>query len=133
MTEMGQALRAVLDAMGRWGAHWLEIEPRHMDPTYVLWATMKLIDLDKVPAQTTVVRFALRDRPTASCWLILRRPQPGAMQAPQWVRRGHRVPHRLGNAAHSPTSSPPSPPPQCEADDQSWTWDGGDCSRQIQP
>jgi DNA-binding HxlR family transcriptional regulator len=76
LTEMGQALRAVLDAMGQWGAHWLEIEPRHMDPAYVLWATMKLIDIDKIPAQTTVVRFALRDRPTAGYWLILRRPQP---------------------------------------------------------
>jgi hypothetical protein len=42
----------------------------------VLWATMKLIDVDKIPAQTTVVRFALRDRPTAGYWLILRRPQP---------------------------------------------------------
>ena len=72
---MGQALRAVLDAMGEWGAHWLEIEPRHMDPAYVLWATMKLIDVDKIPAQTTVVRFALRDRPTAGYWLILRRPR----------------------------------------------------------
>lgn len=76
LTEMGQALRAVLDAMGQWGAHWLEIEPRHMDPAYVLWATMKLIDVDKIPAQTTVVRFALRDRPNAGYWLILRRPQP---------------------------------------------------------
>ena len=76
LTEMGQALRAVLDAMGQWGAYWLEIEPRHRDPAYVLWATMKLIDVDKIPAQTTVVRFALRDRPTAGYWLILRRPQP---------------------------------------------------------
>ena len=97
LTEMGQALRAVLDAMGEWGAHWLEIEPRHMDPAYVLWATMKLIDVDKIPAQTTVVRFALRDRPTAGYWLILRRPRP-ELCAPQWVRRGHRVPDRLGNA-----------------------------------
>ena len=40
LTEMGLALRAVLDAMGQWGAHWLEIEPRHMDPAYVLWATL---------------------------------------------------------------------------------------------
>ena len=76
LTEMGQALRAVLDAMGQWGAQWLEIEPRHMDPAYVLWATMKLIDVDKIPPQTTVVRFVLRDRPAAGYWLILRRPQP---------------------------------------------------------
>ncbi|HEX7268511.1 MAG TPA: helix-turn-helix domain-containing protein [Streptosporangiaceae bacterium] len=76
LTEMGLALRPVMDAMGLWGAQWLEIEPRHRDPAYVLWATMKLIDVDKIPAQTTVVRFALRDRPTAGYCLILRRPQP---------------------------------------------------------
>jgi hypothetical protein len=47
-----------------------------LPPAYVLWATLKLTDVDKIPAQTTVVRFALRDRPTAGYWLILRRPQP---------------------------------------------------------
>jgi DNA-binding HxlR family transcriptional regulator len=76
LTEMGLALRPVMDAMGQWGAQWLKIEPRHRDPAYVLWATLKLIDVDKIPAQTTVVRFELRDRPTAGYWLILRRPQP---------------------------------------------------------
>lgn len=76
LTEMGLALRTVLDAMGQWGAHWLEIEPRHRDPAYVLWATLKLVDVDRIPAHTTVVRFELRDRPRAGYWLILRRPQP---------------------------------------------------------
>jgi hypothetical protein len=73
---MGLALKAILDAMGQWGAHWLEIEPRHMDPAYILWATLKLIDVDRIPAHTTVVRFELRDQPSAGYWLILRRPQP---------------------------------------------------------
>jgi len=73
LTEMGQALRAVLDAMGQWGAQWLEIEPRHLDPAYVLWATMKLVDLDRIPDGTTVVRFEL---PTENYWTLLRRPQP---------------------------------------------------------
>jgi DNA-binding HxlR family transcriptional regulator len=76
LTEMGLALKAILDAMGQWGAHWLEIEPRHMDPAYILWATLKLVDVDRIPAHTTVVRFELRDRPSAGYWLILRRPQP---------------------------------------------------------
>ena len=76
LTEMGLALRTVLDVMGQWGAQWLEIEPRHQDPAYVLWATLKLVDADRIPAQTTVVRFELRDRPEDRYWLILRRPQP---------------------------------------------------------
>ncbi|WP_049797397.1 hypothetical protein [Kribbella flavida] len=75
-TEMGLALRSVLDALGQWGAQWLEIEPSHVDPAYVLWATLKLIDVDRIPAQTTVIRFELSDRPSDRYWLILRHPQP---------------------------------------------------------
>ena len=70
---MGRALRAVLDAMGQWGAEWLEIEPRHLDPAYVLWATMKLIDLDRIPEGTTVIRFEL---PAENYWMLLRQPRP---------------------------------------------------------
>ena len=42
----------------------------------MLWATLKLIDLDKIPAQTTVVRFALRDQTHGRLLADLRRPQP---------------------------------------------------------
>jgi DNA-binding HxlR family transcriptional regulator len=76
LTEMGQDLRTVCDAMGQWGAKWLEIEPRHLDPAYVLWATARLVDVDKIPESTTVVRFALSDRQGEGYWLILRRPRP---------------------------------------------------------
>jgi hypothetical protein len=41
-----------------------------------LWATLKLVDQDRIPAQTTVIRVDLRDRPADDYWLILRRPQP---------------------------------------------------------
>jgi DNA-binding HxlR family transcriptional regulator len=77
LTAMGEALRPVCDAMGQWGARWLEIEPHHLDPAYVLWATLKLVDVERIPAGTTVVRVALRDGGAGeSYWLILRRPQP---------------------------------------------------------
>jgi DNA-binding HxlR family transcriptional regulator len=75
-TEKGMALKAVCDAMGEWGAQWLEIEPQHMDPAYVLWATTKLVDVDKLPDKPVVVRFEMRDRPTEPYWLLLRRPVP---------------------------------------------------------
>ena len=76
LTEQGQDLKAVCDAMGQWGARWLEIEPRHMDPAYVLWATTKLVDPARLPDRTVVVRFELRDEPAASYWLLLRKPHP---------------------------------------------------------
>jgi DNA-binding HxlR family transcriptional regulator len=76
LTEMGLALKEVLDAMGQWGARWLEIEPRHLDPAYVLYATLKLLDLERLPEETTAVRVELRDRPTEDYWLLLRRSYP---------------------------------------------------------
>lgn len=76
LTEQGQDLRAVCEAMGRWGARWLEVEPHHKDPAYVLWATLKLVDAGKLPDQMVVVRFELRDRPGDNYWLLLRKPVP---------------------------------------------------------
>jgi DNA-binding HxlR family transcriptional regulator len=76
LTEMGQALRPVCDALGQWGAQWLEIEPRHLDPAYILWATLKLVDVDQIPDGTTTVRFQLSDHPASSYWMLLRRPRP---------------------------------------------------------
>jgi hypothetical protein len=73
---MGQELRAVCDAMGQWGAKWLEIQPRHLNPAYILWATTKLVDVDRIPDETIVVRFELRDRPADGYWMILHRPHP---------------------------------------------------------
>jgi DNA-binding HxlR family transcriptional regulator len=76
LTEMGQALGPVCDALGQWGARWLEIQPHHLDPAYILWATVKLVDIDALPAGTTTVRVRLTDDPTKGFWMLLRRPQP---------------------------------------------------------
>jgi DNA-binding HxlR family transcriptional regulator len=76
LTEMGNALGPVCDALGQWGARWLEIEPRHLNPTYVLWATVRLVDVEALPAGTTTVRVRLSDHPTQDYWMLLRRPLP---------------------------------------------------------
>ena len=75
LTEMGRALGPVCDALGQWGARWLEIQPRHLDPAYILWATVKLVDLDALPEGTTTVRVRLADHPGARYWMLLHRPQ----------------------------------------------------------
>jgi hypothetical protein len=53
-----------------------EIEPRHLDPACILWATLKLVDVDQIPDGTTTVRFQLNDHPAVSYWMLLRRPHP---------------------------------------------------------
>lgn len=74
LTESGWELKAVCDAMGAWGARWLELQPHHLDPAYVLWATSRLIDLDEVPRGGVVVRFDLQGDPVRRFWMVLHRP-----------------------------------------------------------
>ncbi len=76
LTRRGQELRSVCDAMGNWGARWLEIKPEHIDPGYVLWATSRLVDKDRLPNKRVIVRVDLRDHPRQKFWLLLQRPQP---------------------------------------------------------
>jgi len=75
LTESGRELKQVCDVMGEWGARWLEIEPRHIDPAYVIWATCRSVDLDAVPESGVVVRFDLSDAPRRRYWMVLRRPR----------------------------------------------------------
>ena len=72
LTERGQELRAVVQVLGEWGARWLELEPHHTDPAYVLFATSRLVDVERAPAHGLVVRFELDDR---HYWLLVRRPR----------------------------------------------------------
>lgn len=72
LTDKGRELKAVTDAMGAWGARWLELQPHDVDAAYVVWATAKLVDLDKVPTKGLVVRIDLEDRPKQRFWMLIR-------------------------------------------------------------
>jgi DNA-binding HxlR family transcriptional regulator len=75
LTEKGRELKAITDAMGAWGARWLELQSHDVDAAYVLWATCRLVDLDGLPSDGLVVRIELVDRPSEHFWMLLRRPQ----------------------------------------------------------
>jgi hypothetical protein len=72
LTEQGRELKAITDAMGSWGARWLELRPQHHDAAYVLWATSKLVELDKVPSKGLVVRIELKDRLREHFWMLIK-------------------------------------------------------------
>ena len=76
LTPRGQGLKAVCDAIGNWGARWLEIRPEHINPGYVLWATSRLVDKSRLPRKRVIARVDLRDQPRQKFWLLLQRPQP---------------------------------------------------------
>jgi len=74
LTEAGRDLQPLCSAMGAWGMRWLEVEPQHIDPSYVLWATARLVDVDALPPAQVTVRVDLLDAPTGPLWLLLHRP-----------------------------------------------------------
>lgn len=76
LTEKGRELKAVTDAMGAWGARWLELESHQVEPGYVLWATSRLVDVDRLPRRGLIVRVDLADRPAEHFWMLLRPPSP---------------------------------------------------------
>lgn len=75
LTDKGRDLQQVCDAMGEWGARWLELEPRHVEPAYVLWATCRLVDLDAVPPPGVAVRVDVRGEALQRFWMMLFRPR----------------------------------------------------------
>lgn len=73
LTPMGQDLMPVLEAMGTWGARWLEMQPEHTDPQVVLWSWCQYyVNHDTVPEERTVVRFDFPDQPASRrhCWIL---------------------------------------------------------------
>jgi DNA-binding HxlR family transcriptional regulator len=80
LTERGHELKQITDAMGAWGARWLELQPQHTEPAYVLWATAKLVDLNRLDPSGLTVRVHLTDV-RATFWLLLRHPYPDVCNA----------------------------------------------------
>lgn len=75
LTDAGWGLAEVCDALGRWGARWLEAAPDELDPGVVLWAVAKCMDRTALPERRVVVRFDLRGYPKRF-WLLVQRPAP---------------------------------------------------------
>jgi DNA-binding HxlR family transcriptional regulator len=73
LTAAGEELVGVVNALGEWGARWLELAPPHMDAGVVLWALCRLADPDDLPAGRTVIRFDLRDGDRRRFWVVLQK------------------------------------------------------------
>lgn len=75
LTAAGWELHAVCDALGTWGARWLEVAPKELDPGIVLWAVAKCMDRTALPDERVVVRFDLRGM-SQRFWLLVQQPEP---------------------------------------------------------
>lgn len=74
LTECGQELRPVVEALGAWGIRWIgALGEDDLDPHLLLWDIRRTVPVDAWPRRRTVVRFDFADQParTASWWLCV--------------------------------------------------------------
>lgn len=73
LTEAGEELRPVVEALGTWGTRWIpDLADPDLDPKLLLWDMHRNVDHAKVPARRTVVAFEFDDvEPALSRWWLV--------------------------------------------------------------
>lgn len=74
LTEAGEQLGVVCNALGRWGELWIELAPEQFDASKVLWALSVKIDAETLPEDRYVLRFDVAAPESERFWLVLDRP-----------------------------------------------------------
>jgi DNA-binding HxlR family transcriptional regulator len=113
LTEAGRELDSVIDAMGTWGARWLEATPAHFDAHTVLWSLCRLTDAGDLPRRRLVIRFELSDGAKRRIWVVLCPPDSEVCVKPpgydedlvvttseEWLAKWHMGRISLGRAMH---------------------------------
>lgn len=69
-TPAGRELEAVLNELGIWAQHWIELRREDCDPAYLMLMVQSLLDRDRLPDRRVTVRFEFTDHPKIY-WLVL--------------------------------------------------------------
>jgi len=80
LTEAGQALEPIVDAMGEWGHRWVTTEATlaELDVKLLMWSLRRNINPDPMPRRRCVIQIAYRDLPPVDRkWWILVEPGSG--------------------------------------------------------
>jgi DNA-binding HxlR family transcriptional regulator len=75
LTQAGQDIRPVVEAMGFWGQKWVEstLSLRNLDPSLLMWDMRRNLDPSPLPKVRTVVQFLYSDLPASKSdwWLVI--------------------------------------------------------------
>jgi DNA-binding HxlR family transcriptional regulator len=75
LTEAGQDLRPVIEAIGFWGQRWVESEAslQKLDPDLLMWDMRRSLDTRPMPRGRSTIQFIYGDQPQArrNYWLIV--------------------------------------------------------------
>jgi DNA-binding HxlR family transcriptional regulator len=62
LTKAGRDLGSVIESLSSWGRRWIELQPEHSDPSFVLWAWIHVhLKRDALPNRRVVVQFEFPD------------------------------------------------------------------------
>jgi DNA-binding HxlR family transcriptional regulator len=68
-TPAGAELETVLNQLGIWAQHWVELKQEHCDPAYLMTTVYDLLRLDRLPTAPTTIRFEFTVDPKIY-WLV---------------------------------------------------------------
>ncbi len=73
LTQAGQDLYGVIDALLSWGAMWAfgDPLPEHLDPVLLMWWMRGRVNMDKLPPQRVVVQYNFQGAKYETFWLVL--------------------------------------------------------------
>jgi len=73
LTQAGQDLSQVVEALTNWGAKWAFGEPdiSELDPILLLWWMRDRVYLERLPRQRVVIEFAFHSPRRYTYWLVL--------------------------------------------------------------
>jgi DNA-binding HxlR family transcriptional regulator len=69
-TAAGRELETVLNELGIWAQHWIELRREDCDPAYLMLTVQSLLDHDRLPERRLTVRFEFTQHPKIY-WLVL--------------------------------------------------------------
>ncbi len=75
LTEAGQELTAVIEALGFWGQKWVGSDSslKHLDPSLLMWDMRRNLNPAPLPDRRTVIQFQYSDQPASKShwWLVV--------------------------------------------------------------
>lgn len=78
LTERGNELRPVIEAMGMWGQRWIEARQslKNLDATLLMWDMRRNLNPSPLPDRRAVIQFQYPELPTARrlWWLVVEPP-----------------------------------------------------------
>jgi DNA-binding HxlR family transcriptional regulator len=78
LTEAGNELRPIIEAIGVWGHRWVTTEAtlNNLDANLLMWDIRRNINTDPMPPRRNIIQFIFNDRsaPDRNYWLIV---EPG--------------------------------------------------------